>query len=60
MSVQVDEPIKSADCNQATLDDNFMCIMRTDNSTIVSSNGVTVTGIPLGRASEMKQKEKVL
>tara|TARA_R110001606_G_scaffold394653_1_gene565762 strand:- start:75 stop:257 length:183 start_codon:yes stop_codon:yes gene_type:complete len=60
MSTQVDEPIKNADCNLDTLDDDFMCIMRADNSTIVCSKGVVVTGTPLGKPPVAEQKVKVL
>lgn len=60
MSIQADEPIINTDCNLDDLADDFMCIMRSDSSTIVSSNGVIVTGTPLDKAPAAEQKAKVL
>jgi hypothetical protein len=60
LSIQADEAIINADCNLDDLGDDFMCIMRSDNSTIVSSNGVIVTGKPIDKAPAAEQKTKVL
>lgn len=60
MFKQIGQPTKRADGKQDTIDDDFMCIMISDNSTIVSSNGVIVTGKPIDKAPAAEQKTKVL
>jgi hypothetical protein len=48
---QVDEPIKSTDNKQDEPDDDFICFMKSDGSTLVSSNGVVVVGRKIEKES---------
>jgi hypothetical protein len=41
---QIDEPKKIANNIQDEPDDDFICFMKSDGSTLVSSNGVVVFG----------------
>lgn len=41
---QIDELVKSADNIKDETDDDFICFMKSDGSTLVSSNGVVVIG----------------
>ena len=41
---QIDEPNKSTDNKQDDPNDDFICFMKSDGTTLVSSNGVVVVG----------------
>lgn len=41
---QIDEPEKRTDNIQDENDDDFICFMKSDGTTLVSSNGVVVVG----------------
>lgn len=50
---QISEPIESTDNTQDEPDDDFICFMKSDGSTLVSSNGVGV--VVVGRKLEKRR-----